>query len=118
MKAKELMIVDWVRHSNGTPMRVTDIKENCFACGFSSCWSYNHEYSPIKLTHEILEKNGWHFDDLSNEWYSNNKAPNLYGRDCGNLSMFDGSVVVGNVHELQHALRLCGLNELADNFQV
>lgn len=22
------------------------------------------------------------------------------------------------VHELQHALRLCGLNELADNFKV
>ncbi|MBQ0088527.1 MAG: hypothetical protein KBT27_04250 [Prevotellaceae bacterium] len=28
------------------------------------------------------------------------------------------SIQIKYVHELQHALRLCGLNDLADNFKI
>lgn len=34
------------------------------------------------------------------------------------ISSLDAYIHIYYVHELQHALRLCGLNELADNFKV
>lgn len=108
LESKDLMIGDWVLF-RGHSIHVNFPMLESINCGV--------EVEPVHLTPEILEKNGWHFDDLANEWYSNNKAPNLYGRDCGNLSMFYGSVV-GNVNKLQHALRLCGRTDLADNFKV
>lgn len=119
LEASDLMIGDWVycRIMNSNAR----IREICL--GFCNIIT-DHEYVcfadlfPIPLTQEILEKNGWYFDDLVYEWYSNNKAMKLYGKDCSSLSILDGSVVVGYVHELQHALRLCGLNELADSFKV
>lgn len=61
---------------------------------------------PIPLTAEILEKNGL------------DKVPELsmvLNRDT--MPLYH-SPMLYYVHELQHALRLCGLNELADNFKV
>ena len=102
---------------------------------------------PIVLTPEILEKNGWHFDltpyekDL-NECCSMSIDKHWCYADTNiNISLFlpitgleMGRLEVHNhhlkrylefwicdtlyVHEMQHALRLCGLNELADNFKV
>ena len=92
----------------------------------------------IPITPEILEKNG--FYDLNTQWYykrflSNDcfdihislvyreiEVSKLYGvgTDCENVEN-DSAIVFGNdicVHTLQHALRLCGLDELADNFKV
>ena len=93
---------------------------------------------PIPLTPEILEKNG--FYDLNTQWYykrflSNDcfdihislvyreiEVSKVYGvgTECEGVEC-DSSIVFGNdicVHEMQNALRLCGLNELADNFKI
>ena len=63
MEANELMIDDWMRHANGTPMQVTriDYTKNGghFACGFPHCWEYNNKFDPIPLTAELLERNGF-----------------------------------------------------------
>ena len=93
---------------------------------------------PIPLTPEILEKNG--FYDRNTQWYYKRFWSNgcfdiaislVYreievskvcgaGTDCEEVE-YGSSIAFGNdicVHTLQHALRLCGLNELADNFKV
>ena len=94
--------------------------------------------SPIPLTNEILEKNG--FYDRNTQWYYKrfgsyvcfDIAISLIYRDievskvCGagtdcEEEEYGSSIVFGNdicVHNLQHVLRLCGLDELADNFKV
>lgn len=128
MKAKELMIGDWVRMrlSFGTQWYIDKVgiinPEN------------DMEYDPIPLSEEILKVNGfevcyescyqtkynvWLFDDEVCVEYKFSKQT----EDYNHLKIFiDGgervSIHILNVHELQHALRLCGLNELADNFKI
>ena len=83
---------------------------------------------PIPLTPEILEKNGFVFDcdfwTIANPRYNNVRMVTYYsiGDDVADAFLghwaFDENYAIDYVHELQHALRLCGLNELADNFKV
>ncbi len=75
---------------------------------------------PILLTEEMLELNGWELS-LSCEFYThksckNLKLSNLLG--VPSISCFGKINILHYVHEFQHALRLCGLNEFADNFKV
>lgn len=90
---------------------------------------YADELNPIPLTPEILEKNGWEKEDISTicvEYTNILGCCDMMVRITnGNayleLSIFHGSKISMNIqyiHELQHALRLCGLNELADGFKV
>lgn len=101
---------------------------------------------PIPLTPEILEKNEWKSDNnisecLGIEVFASEKNKccvefdgedeysfNTYERwedtDYYGAPMDWGYRYITSiyhlryVHELQHALRLCGLDELADNFKV
>lgn len=79
---------------------------------------------PIPLTPEILEKNGFYKNATPNEYEYNYGVFDifynikhslvrieLYERNCYEFT-------IGYVHEFQHALRLCGLTDLADNFKV
>lgn len=132
MKANELMIGDWVIRGNITeePMRITDI-----------CASKNNVYldlsgipilgkidkiNPIPLTPEILKKNGfkmakWKEDEpagLLGKWWDN-RGQVLVKRFDFTLLGEVYSVKANNsqisniryVHELQHALRLCGIDK-------
>ena len=102
--------------------------------------------SPIPLIPEILEKNGFDPETfLTSEWGKevyfkefpgcvvepDNPGKYIFGTTFHwNKTGGDGSPIdwgtmyessihnLQYVHELQHALRLCGLNELADNFKV
>lgn len=79
---------------------------------------------PIPLTEEILKANG--FDYYSDEyvyWLDEDglEPPfRIFRNSKGVLRISVGYklVVLRYVHELQHALRQCGLNELADNFKI
>lgn len=88
------------------------------------------EVNPIPLTEEILEKNEFKqrgdeymfFEwDGAKQWYVSLEdfKPQF---DFWFITSSDRDLNVRGkiryVHELQHALRLCGLNELADNFMV
>ena len=121
MKAEDLMIGDWLKHYNGTPMQVTKITTEHFACADNrdmNCWEYNNKYEPILLTPEILEKNGF-------EGIKEGKFPSLrnYYNDiifqleeikeegnCKILYIFK-NIPILYVHELQHALRLCKIDK-------
>ena len=100
----------------------------------------------IPITPEILERNGFNPDTfLTAEWkkevyfkefsscvvepddsgkyifgttiYWNKKDADGSPIDCG--TMYESMIYnLQYIRELQHALRLCGLNELADNFKI
>ena len=101
---------------------------------------------PIPITPEILKKNDWYWGLTSNEEdfvSSVGGAYNehwVYDEGLGEITLIfpngsDGGLLTIDdqrfnrhlefiwcdtlyVHELQRALRLCGLDELADNFKV
>lgn len=101
---------------------------------------------PIPLTSEILKKNGWYWgltsdeEDMVSLFEGAYDEHWVYDEGAGEISLSfpedtNGGLLriddqkfnrhlrfVWNdtlyVHELQHALRLCGLNELAGNFKV
>lgn len=114
MKAKDLMIGDWVNYHDDdkiVPKQVSEItnykqlqvndKNNWIIVGEKYC-------EPIPLTAEILEKNGF-IRDGESWWYqdfrivlSTSKGVSLV---CGRQKRF------AFVHELQHALRFCGIEK-------
>jgi hypothetical protein len=84
---------------------------------------------PIPLTPEILEKNGFkHYiteensDDFDNRegdlYYCLNRTADGYMSCIDVAHSFTISGLIKYVHELQHILRLCGLDELADNLKI
>lgn len=117
MKSSELMIGDWVidEYTN-RPMRIEGVNK-----------MMGSGLSPIPLTAEILEKNG--FTQVKNEKHTYHKhledgyisvyikKENAYihyhNHECDSLN-----IKRRYVHELQHPLRLCGVGELANNFKI
>ena len=135
MKATELMIGDWVYNSYHKKNIKWDYSEMFCSNGIPVI---GRDLEPIPITPEILDKNG--FYDRNTQWYYKRFGSYVCfdiaisliyreievskvcgaGTDCEEVE-YGSSIVFGNdiyVHELQHVLRLCGLNELADNFKV
>lgn len=107
----------------------------------------DNQPEPIPLTPEILEKNGWYYGLTSDEedaeyclggcHYDRHWC---YDEGAGSISLIfpndtdGGELIIDDqsfnrhlnlvfcdtlhVHELQRELRLCGLNEMADNFKI
>ena len=139
MELKNLMIGDWVIVNN-SPCKICSINEHCVFTEKGTSYYSMEEIEAIPITTEILEKNGWHLDTALKEhfdspWvYKNDKItlslnfPSESGRFAGVLGIFTEHAIrtlpgflwqdTLYVHELQHALRLCGLDELADTFKV
>ena len=128
MEAKELMIGDKVMVKVLSQIPDTYVLHTWTANDYSR----DIQVKPIPLTAEILEKDGWE-RDIDKEWEYNNShiLPNYcYQWEKRNvkIEMYSGlegftiSLIIGRrfyaVHELQHVLRLYGLDELADNFKV
>lgn len=133
MKATDLMIGDWVETGHLVYNKVQEIARDndmqwyiSFACSATLFRAY--EFGPVPLTPEILEKNGFCFDKSSdkdtvwNGWWIYEDLE--LGTSCLNgswpcfINMDSLNIKCEYVHQLQHALRLCKLNELADNFKV
>ena len=100
IKIEDLMVGDWVL-DNGTPTRVTLALMSLINLDIRNC-------EPIPITHEILEKNGWHYDDIDGEWYG--CGLNLGGYNPEEYTILDGRRI-RYVHELQHFLRDCKINK-------
>lgn len=86
---------------------------------------------PIKLTPEILEKNGWKKEDvygIHTQWvsedgrciatteYTNQKKWGVHFDSKGYSTI--GHFECDNMHELQQALRICGMQETANKLRV
>lgn len=119
MKAKELMIGDWYCNQEYQEKRQWTIDDYM---------EVNTEYcEPIPLTKDILDRNRFLLKRLECEYCSpediafHEPIRLQIGEDGNAFWWIVGYVIVtpiNYVHELQHALRLCGLNELADNLKV
>ena len=127
-----IMVGDWVATEHGFPMQIINVGEDYAYATFDGNegdpWEFDDkddQPEPIPITPEILEKNG--FIKVNSQRYDygspdtdcyvkvNPKKNMIHvnGRNA-NSNLYSHSFV----HELQRALRLCGLNELADNFKV
>ncbi len=143
MEAKVLQIGDWVEcdtlYPNRTqitmqdllwisqgkevkpiPLTIEMLEKNGFAFGYTS---NEEDIMSVGVGVSIDIPKGWVLDEGAGSVKI--IFPNEY--DGGLLSIDDQSYNKSmqfvwaenlNVHELQHALRLCGLNELANNFKV
>ena len=145
MNLTDLAILDWVLINN-TPHRIQAIDsidaemqadDELYYIGEDRYHSED-KIEGIPITTEILERNG--FYGRNTQWYYKRFWSNgcfdiaislVYreievskvcgaGTDCEEVE-YGSSIAFGNnicVHTLQHALRLCGLDEMADNFKV
>ena len=145
MKLTDLSIGDLILINN-TPHKIQAIDsidaeiladDELYYVGEDRCHSED-KIEGIPITPEILEKNG--FYDRNTQWYYKRFGSYVCfdiaislvyreievskvcgaGTDCEEEE-YGSAIAFGNdicVHTLQHTLRLCGLNELADNFKI
>lgn len=77
---------------------------------------------PIQLSEEMLKANGWSKQHMEYEeymWRCPEGCTYLTQYNTnGRIYLEETDIELNYVHELQHALRLCGLNEMADNLKV
>lgn len=123
----DLMVGDYMKYKDGTIIQIARIGnmspmdapiycytqlEGYFPCQLS-------DLAPIPLTAEILEKNSWSKPASGRVW-SRNNVPSfvLEEIDDGSFevttdtcSEWGGLCVIHYVHEFQHALRLCRIND-------
>lgn len=144
MKANELQIYDWVywgeQHSNidgdyDLEFHQHQIKLDDFFFLSENDWEENEDLEfvePIQLDEEILELNGFenyelHGWLLKKQWqwsvtihlYETGVIISINKEIEGHKGVDSCHICYkGYVHELQHALRLCGLDDLANNFKV
>lgn len=133
IRANELMIGDWLQHASGKYFQITRLDmwgdgSVHFACGHPHLWEYNNKFTPIPLTAEILEKNGFvkgdevsdtppfDRDEEGNMYYSYKGEHKFWGWWQPDNIYFIPANAMGNieikfVHQLQHALRLCNIEK-------
>lgn len=124
MLCKELQYMDWVTDEHGFPMQITNVGEDYAYATFEGNegdpWEFDNKDNqpkPIPLTAEILEKNGWWYE-IEDIWVHDGVSFCIEKWN-GKFQCYDISQIkLDSAHQLQHALRLCGLDELADNFKV
>lgn len=138
MKANELMIGDWVCVTKNFTQKYHKIRALSNDEGAVFRGIYVNEYGvknpsifspndtePIPLTQEILENNG--FENIGDDTYQLEEKPCWFWVDFFNHQYgceFDTSTHeyeddehrlklygIPSVHELQHALRLCGIEK-------
>ena len=107
--AKQLMIGDWVqKESDNAYVKILLNAEKIIAIEDERTIILTSEdIHPIPITEEILKRNNieWEFYDCYHfEFEHNGAVVTLSGYPY--------------VHELQHALRLVGLDDMADNFKI
>lgn len=129
MKVTDLMIGDWVQH-NGKPKTIdviwpcsVSLDDNTKTWGSIYADRFSvEEILPIELTTEILEKNGWvkfqmyyrlRIDDTQYlEWYPHEgRLQRLYIHKDNSREVVFTVSGLSYTHELQHALKLCGIDK-------
>ena len=130
MKATELMIGDWVYNTcNRQPEQVCEIMEHMVMLAYNDLYDYD-EIEPIPLTSDILERNGFVLQkesSIAKEYicargggpdhnlfvtvFKNRDFVKVYYCPIDASTMIDVNIPHCAVHQLQHALRLCGIDK-------
>ena len=116
MEAKELMIGDWVYDTIlkcNTQVEILSLSSIRGDCN-DNIWN-EKTFEPIPLTAEILEKNG--FVNSGGLWHLSGEDMGLM-QGCISFQAFAYYAdprycfcEIAYLHELQHALRLCGIDK-------
>ena len=143
IRCRALMVGDWCCDQHGFPMRITNVGDDyayaTFEANEGDPWEFddkNDQPQPIVLTPEILEKNGFErgviipskfYRNIDNERLMFCSYGSYYGlgyvhwnesNDADIMHRLEVQQPIMYIHQMQHALRLFGLDELADNFKV
>jgi len=126
MKATELMIGDWIR-CDRKPYRIAEIGGMVCIDGERELFSNLEDIEPIPITGTILKRNGIKSEEYDDGFYWCDGDPRkgisqevrLVQDDKGWLAYFYSPKVESDieglqlsyVHELQHALRLLGIDK-------
>jgi len=125
MDARDLMLGDWVRLCDSkVPLQMEDVS----GTGMFKKWTPDGEYmipfnyseiEPIPLTPEILEKNGFVTAEKFRTYHYHHGGVYISVGLWGRITISSEGKRFGNrmnidcqyIHELQHALRLCGIDK-------
>ena len=141
MLTKELMIEDWVfapDNNKNKPSKPKKVMAIDFTTNHILVYNPKTEETtdvdladcePIPLTKKILELNEFSGDRIMEyRFEENHETYNLYLKEMYNREGIQDSwgtnvggvlpSVIRYAHEVQHLLRLAGLNKLADNFKI
>lgn len=126
MEIKELMIGDWISYyetsNHDKKIRIESIIEegvNLSGGEENLNWLDYDKIQPIPLTPEILDLNCIEYNEYCNMWYIQDGVYTIFELDVrDNDFAFGNFCSIKYVHELQRALRCCGLWDLADKFKV
>lgn len=122
MKISELQIGDWVS-CLGDPVRVMSLSiKNEEPIGIMSPLKVietfkEEDVKPIPLTEVIFDNACVQDDRKYVEWYFNEYATGIWHFEIAEVPECF-RIYIKYVHELQHALRLVGLNDLARNLKI
>ena len=132
MNIKELSVGDWVQDRKGTTAQIIGIEEwsdgyelNIRINGINVGNAPALAVYPIPLTPEILEKNGWkEYSDYHNSWkfdvaestsvwlFKNSHDWTFQVMHWGlGHNHCTAKAYIEHVHQLQHALRLAGIDK-------
>lgn len=126
MVSKSLMLWDWVSLRN-EPYKIGALASQSVTLkGYepSGVLIDCNDINPIPLSAEILEKNGFEKYYMYHTLHDKQVRIEHYWHERRlEIQPYDGEpwiklAPIYYVHELQHALRLCGLNKLANNFKI
>lgn len=134
MKCKELQIGDWIQDKDGYPMQITSVGEDYACANFNVFREEDNQPESIEITEDILKHNKWEVQGYtllpSEHYYIKDEGGNHLLWNHGTLSIWlacgedndgvfsDAILPCKYVHQLQQALRLAGLSEIADNFKI
>ena len=135
MKSEGLQLGDIITYLDGTICKVREIREDTISVSWidkdSRDWHTSPLsatlFGPVGLTPEILEKN-FNSTEIPNDpygayFYESNEYVEVYIKEYTDglwevvvdeiefSSLPTWKMYVSNVHELQHALRLCGIDK-------
>ena len=142
IKCRDLMVGDWITNRNGFPMQITNVGDDYAYATFEGNegdpWEFDDkddQPQPIPLTNDILRNNDWRerplvlsldYSVLSYNFVKDEGDTHLEIKRDTLIIWFnyekglyaDIIIPIKYVHQLQHALRLSGLMDMANNFKI
>ena len=142
MLCKELMYGDWCCNEHGFPMQITNVGEDYAYATWEGNegdpWEFDDkddQPQPIPLTNDILRNNDWRerplvlsldYSVLSYNFVKDEGDTHLEIKRDTLIIWFnyekglyaDIIIPIKYVHQLQQALRLAGMTDMANNFKI
>ena len=107
---RDLQIGDFINTENNGVVQITVLSWR--AVGYEGGASTPEHCSYIPLTEEILAKNGWEGQtDGTNDFFVSRILPELWHYAGTDYYSYDINTKIKYVHQLQHLLRLCGIEK-------